>query len=156
VDTLSLHDALPIYRNETLGLCAECSEGTPMATGELKTAYAQNLWQLANIITGFSVAQVMLILITMNTYGNFKLQIAILPYLGTVTICIAQPLLAAVVWWCHSHQINLLQPPPEVVTAIKRVRLIQIGVLAAVGAALLVVFWTTSASASMLPTTTKL
>ena len=106
---------------------------------ELKRAYAQNLSQLANIVTGFSVAQAMVVVLALNSQNDLKKALIAHRQLAIRLVCGIQPILCIVVWWCRAKQMSLCALRPDLGNVLWWVAVFQTIVLILVGAAFIAI-----------------
>jgi hypothetical protein len=71
--------------------------------------YAQNLWQFANYITGFSVVQAIVVLVAAASNSAFKAELQKEKCIAITVVSFIQPLLMFAVGWCHYQELRLLQ-----------------------------------------------
>jgi hypothetical protein len=75
---------------------------------DMHATYAQNLWQIANIIVGFSVAQLLVVLIGMATNPSFDSMVLQHKWIAAIVSTVIQPFLALFICYCHSEELVLL------------------------------------------------
>jgi cytochrome bd-type quinol oxidase subunit 2 len=116
----------------------------PVNQDEVDKSYAQNLWQLANIPTGFSAAQILIILLSSLTEGK-TLRDAVNAHkpFSTFAVVFGQTILIWFVRWCNKHQLVLLgaSASKEVRHTIKVISRIQYSVLVVVAVGFLIFVW---------------
>jgi hypothetical protein len=95
--------------------------------------YAQNLWQFANYITGFSIVQAIVVLVAAASNPPFHHELIKQRCVAIAVIIVLQPLLMVAVGWCHSRELRLLQVDmPQVRRIVWVVCAVQISILAVV------------------------
>ncbi len=115
-----------------------------MLDEEIRKTYAQNLWQLSNIITGFSVAEILIVLLSLAQIRALRVAVNEHQPFATGATVVGQAIFVVVVRWCKSRQLVLLGGPTiskDVADTIKIISRIQVALLILVGAGFLVGVW---------------
>jgi hypothetical protein len=110
---------------------------------EVNKSYAQNLWQLTNILTGFSAAQILVVLLSLANDSTLRTAVNLHQCFATVVTIVGQAILIAVVRWCNKRQLVLLgaSATKEVSHTVKIISRIQYCVLVVVAAGFLIFVW---------------
>ena len=114
-----------------------------MNPDELEKSYAQNLWQLANILTGFSAAQILIILLSLANDSTLRKAVNAHQRISTAAILVGQTILIAFVRWCNRRQLVLLgaSATQKVIQTLKIISRVQYFVLVVVAVGFLIFVW---------------
>jgi hypothetical protein len=109
---------------------------------EINKVYAQNLWQLSNLITGFSVAEILVVLLSMPHDSSLRESVNAHRCFSTGATILGQTMLVVAIWWCSSQQKRLLGNfSNEVASTLTTIMFIQIAILIVAGAGFLSAIW---------------
>ena len=114
-----------------------------MNRDDVDKSYAQNLWQLTNILTGFSAAQILIILLSLANDSTLRKAVNTHQRFSTAATIVGQTILIAFVRWCNKRQLVLLgaSASEEVRRTIKIISRIQYFVLVVVAVGFLIFVW---------------
>jgi hypothetical protein len=106
--------------------------------------YAQNFWQLGNILTGFAITEVLVVALAIGSSAHLENRLIENRAWALIASLLAHISFGCGVWWCHAVGMSLLPPDPQraaICATIRCLRLAELLGIAIFGLMMLIIIW---------------
>jgi hypothetical protein len=100
----------------------------------VREIYAQNFWQIGNLITGFSVTEALVMILAIGSTPWFENKVRDHRWAAMVLTAFAHIVFGSVVWWCHFTEMTLLVSQKDAQGILLDVYILTLLELVAIGA----------------------